>query len=515
MAQGGGSAFVRLQKPEDNIGQSLQYWGGLKAQEREADKGRAERAQVRREEQAKEWDKEYGFKYDDFVSKVTGFDTYDQIKADYASQVSDQYVDLYRKANEAMTSGNIQDRRKYESQMMRLKGAFKQVQQADELIGKRFSESMKMAQEGKMSGVDSDTWDAEMQAIAKDMNYQIVVGSNGSPEVIGLKTLQDGSQEPFRIKFSDIVNGTWRPYQKQQVAGKGGLVDNILFNLGKKTVDNRTGVLITTNQQWDKEREMASKGHIDSLLASDEVMADLYHQMVDSTSRKRKDFTEEEKDKVAKKMMFLIEGGYSTESKTTVDTREQALAETIRDNRERRAIAREGLKNRLAEAQGKSLSKVEQVDLANRSKSVIAYGLTKRIGELQEKNPNITDRQLLEDPEIKKMRDVLGIDLSDRGFLFGRSTFGRGEGKIKIGKDTYDIKDKSKIAQAVADELGFIYDGRVVEDDFKEIGGYDGLYDKDMINIIRGTGKTTTRESSSTSSSGSYSHDDLLDKYGI
>lgn len=511
MATGGGSAYARLEKPDNAISQSFQYWGGLKAQEREADKGRAERAQIRREEQAKEWDKEYGFNYDDFISKVTGFDTYDQIKADYASQVSDQYVDLYRKANEAMASGNIQDRRKYESQMMRLKGAFKQVQQADELIGKRFSESMKMAQEGKMSGVDSDTWDAEMQAIAKDMNYQIVVGSNGSPEVVGLKTLQDGSQEPFRIKFSDIVNGTWRPYQKQQVAGKGGLIDNVLLNLGKKTYDTRTGVLITTNQQWDKERELATRGHVESLLASDEVMADLYHQMVDSTSRKRTNFTDDEKKVVSDRLYDLVRGGYSEESKTTVDTREQALAETRRHNIAQEGIAREGLKNRLAEAQGKSLSKVEQVDLANRSKSVIAYGLTKRIGELQEKNPNITDRQLLEDPEIKKMRDVLGIDLGDTtGHWFTKR-----KNNIKIGKDVFNIKDKSKIAQAVADELGFIYDGRVVEDDFKEIGGYDGLYDKDMINIIRGTGKTTTRESSSSSSSGSYSHDDLLDKYGI
>lgn len=509
MATGGGSAYARLEKPDNAISQSFQYWGGLKAQEREADKGRAERAQIRREEQAKEWDKEYGFNYDDFVSKVTGFDTYDQIKADYALQTSDEYVELYRKANEAMASGNIKDRRKYESEMMRLKGSFKQVQQADESIGKLFEESMKMAQEGRMSGVDSDTWDAEIQAIVKDMNYQIVKGSNGSPEVIGLKTLQDGSQEPFRVKFLDIINRTWRPYQKQQIAGKGGLVDNMLLNLGKKTYDTRTGVLITTNQQWDKERELATRGHVESLLASDEVMADLYHQMVDSTSRKRTNFTDEEKDKVAKKMMILVEGGYSTESKTTVDTREQALAETIRDNRERRAIAREGLKNRLAEAQGKSLSKVEQVDLANRSKSVIAYGLTKRIGELEENNPNITDKQLLEDPEIKKMRDVLGIDLGDTPW------YKSSKGNITIGTKVFNIKDKSKISQAVADELGFIYDGRFVEDDFKEIGGFDGLYDKDMINIIRGTGKTTTRESSSSSSSGSYSHDDLLDKYGI
>lgn len=487
---GGGSAYARLEKPDNAISQSFQYWGGLKAQEIEADKGRAEREKVRKEAEVAEWEDSYGFKYDDFLNQVTGFDTYDQIKADYASQVSDQYVDLYRKANEAMASGNIRDRRKYETEMMRLKGSFKQVQQADEIIREIFETYTTMAQEGKISGVDANTWEAEMQSILKDKNYRIVIGKNGSPELVGLKTLEDGSQEPFNIKFSDIVNKSWRPYRRQDIAGKEGLVGNILNRLGAETTVDRNGALIVTNQKWDTKREKASQGYIDSLLSSDEVTADLYHQMIDGGSRKRTGFTKDEKKQVADRLMELVEGGYKETEGIKVDVSEQALAETIKDNKERIAIAREGLQVKLNNAKNRPLSKVEQVDLANRSKSVIAYGLTNRLEELQKSNPNITDKEILEDEEVKRMRDVLGLSLADTsGHWFTSS-----KNNIKIGKDIYNIKDKGKIAQAVADELGFIYDGRVVKDDFEEIGGYDGLYKKDMIQIIKNADSRDTQQ---------------------
>lgn len=491
---GGGSAYVRLEKPDNAISQSFQYWGGLKAQEIEADKGRAERAQLRQAQQNKEWEEKYGYKYDDFLNKVTGFDSYDQVKTDYAQQVSDKYIELNRKAQEALSSGNLKDRRKYETEMMRLKGAFKQVQQADAIIGQRFQESMKMAQEGKMSGVDSDSWDAEMQAISKDMNYRVTIGENGSPEIVGVKTLMDGSQEPFSIRYSDIVNGTWRPYRKQDIAGKGGLVNNVLDRLGAETTVDRNGALIVTNQKWDAKREKASQGYIDSLLASDEITADLYNQMIDGNSRKRTGFTGDEKKQVADRMMELVKGGYTEVEGLKVDVSEQALAETRRRNLAQEDIARQGLQAKLNNAKNRPLSKVEQVDLANRSKSVIAYGLTNRLEELQKANPNITDREIMEDKEIQRMRDVLGIDLDERGFLFGRSMLDRGKGKLNIGNKTYDIKDKGKIANAIADELGFIYDGRVVKDDFEEIGGYDGLYKKDMIQVIKNAGTSSTQQ---------------------
>lgn len=510
MAQGGGSAFTRLQKPDDNIGQSLQYWGGLKAQEIEADKGRAERKGIREDKERAEWETKFGLAEDDFVNKITGFTNYDQIKTDFAQQVSDRYVDLYRKANEAMMSGNTKDRRNYETQMMRLKGVFKQVQSGDEVMGKRFQDYVKMAQEGKVSTVEGNNWEASSQAMLKDFNYRLTLDDNLNVRAVGMKQNTDGGTEPFEMNFLDLMNGDVRPYERQEIRGKGGLVDNILMNLGKKKVDSRSGVLITTSQNWDDIREKATNGQIKSLLTSDEVMADLYSQMVDNNSRKKKGFTDEEREQVSKELFDLVRGGYSEEEKVTVDTREQALAETIRDNRERRAIAREGLKAKLQGGK-KKMSKVEEVDLANRSKSVIAYAFAKRLGEIQKANPNISDRQILKDPEILKMRNTLGISADEIGLTFGRHTLGRAQGKIKIGSKIYDIENKGKIAQAIADDIGFAYDGRVVEDDFEEIGGYKGLYDKDMLQVI----KRSDKRYSDDDSEDSFDVDDFLKEQGI
>ena len=161
---GGGSAYVRLEKPDNSISQGLQFWGQQAAQERQNNKLLKEREQIRQDEKEKEFDKNFGG-LEEFRTKVTGFDTYDQIGADYTTKVRDEYVNEYNRASEALRTGNYQERKDAEMRMRTLKGTFAQIGDINTTLAKLNESYVKMAQEGKISGVDADNWEAQMESI--------------------------------------------------------------------------------------------------------------------------------------------------------------------------------------------------------------------------------------------------------------------------------------------------------------------------------------------------------------
>src|SRR5690606_3230934 len=129
-------------------------------------------------------------------------------------------------------------------------------------LGKINEYYTKLAQEGKVSGVDADNWEAQMQAILNH-KYSLEVDENGNPMIHGIQTNPDGTTKDFVVPFSQVVDGTWRPYTKQQVAGKNGIVDNILNTLGKRKGYDRNGNVIITSQVWDEQAKNGANQQID------------------------------------------------------------------------------------------------------------------------------------------------------------------------------------------------------------------------------------------------------------
>lgn len=446
----GGSAYTRLEKPDNSISQGLQYWGGIAAKQGEEFRNRAEREDVRAKKEIADWEKQYNYKYEDFKSIITGFNTYDQVKADYTNNISDKYVDLNRKAYDAKKNGDLAALRKYESQMVRLKGTFKQINDADTIIAKRHEEYMKAAQEGKISGVDRDNWEAEMQKLLKS-NYRLDIDENGNPMIHGIKKLSDGSEIPFSIPFSQVVDGSWRYFDKQQLAGKNGLIDKALQNLGKRKVDERTGNIITTSQVWDETREKAAQDHTDILLSNPEIMADLYNQMTDGNSRKKSGFTKEEEDSVRGKLMEMIKAGYDEETKTTVDTKESDQRQRGLQHEDRMKLGwaklqLDNIKTDIKKNNPK-LSTGQRKELELEKYSLFLYKIAKPIYDAgNDKN------------KIKKIMEHHEIDFSPLNSWYNWLS---GD-NIEIGGKTTKLKHLNSIMDALSETLNVPYNMKYI-----------------------------------------------------
>ena len=91
---GGEAAYLRLQKPDNNLSQTLQFWGGIAARRGEEDRARDERQEAVKKQELREWENKYGLKEADFQNKYTGFGSYDDMNRDYARFTTDRYLDI-------------------------------------------------------------------------------------------------------------------------------------------------------------------------------------------------------------------------------------------------------------------------------------------------------------------------------------------------------------------------------------------------------------------------------------
>lgn len=313
---GGGSAYIRLEKPDNAISQGLQYWGGLKAKDNAAKKLADEREGIRKKKEVKDWENKYNLKSGDFKNKYTGFKSFDDMNTDFSMYATDQYVQLQRQAREALESGDIKKKSALEGEMIRMKNMFDEVSKSQDFFGTKFGDYQKAVQEGRVSGASKEYEDIVQEAIL-NKNLAIRIDEAGNLVYTGLKNGEDGSQEPFNIPFQDMMDGSFSWFEKQQISGKGGLVDNVLNDLGTITKESTNGYYKLSEQAWDDAIHGEASGKaIDAMLGNDEVMGDLLYQFTNESSpngkvSKMRDFTEEERKLVKDNLQQQIRAGYS------------------------------------------------------------------------------------------------------------------------------------------------------------------------------------------------------------
>lgn len=311
---GGGAAYQRLEVPRDGVSQALQFWGAREADNVAAKKLADEREGIRKKKEIADWEEKYNLKEGDFQNKYTGFKSFDDMNTDFSMYATDQYVDLQRKAKEALENGDLPTKTKLEGEMIRLKNSFGEASKSQDFFGKKFSEYQKAVQEGKVSGASKDFEDIVQEAILnKNVALRMV---DGNLVYTGLKDDGNGGKEPFVVPYQDLMDGSFSYYQKQQLRGEGGIVDNILNDLGTITREGADGYYNISTQAWDdgKENGIHSKSTedaIDALLGNNEVMGDLLYQYSKGQTAKMFGFTEEERKMVKEKLKNEVRAGYS------------------------------------------------------------------------------------------------------------------------------------------------------------------------------------------------------------
>ena len=480
---GGGSAYVRLEKPDNSISQGLQFWGQQAAQERQNNKLLKEREQIRQDEKEKEFDKNFGG-LEEFKAKVTGFDTYDQIGADYTTKVRDEYVNEYHRASEALRTGNYQERKDAEMRMRTMKGTFAQIGDINTTLAKLNESYVKMAQEGKISGVDADNWEAQMESIIKDKNFTIELDKNGSPMIVGISKNEDGTESPFRIKYSDVVNGSWRPYERQDV---GKIAKEVLGNLGSYKELQSKGLYDIKSQLWNDTIEKGAMGQI-SMYLNDEAIADILNQM-DSKNKKKKDFTQEERNKVGERLLEIVRGGYKEEY-------EKKINDTRRGQDITAATARRGQDITAATARrGQDIGAAT----ARRGQDITKSIADDRLASEKDKNKDLPDVKISSEFTVKedgKNVTYQTYNLSDKNtgnkqpINIGVDKDGKAINIGSVDIDTKSGKFRYADGRGKVKTLSYEDDPSLYNDIYNQIVGRDVIYNT---NVPSGNQKTNQK----------------------
>lgn len=413
---GGAAAYQKLTAPEDGLSRSMQYWGGLFAQQAEHNRDREDKEKIRKQKEVSDWEEKNQMGFDDFKQTITGYNTYDDVGRSYAQKAMDAYVDQYNKAEEAMKNGKTKEMQSYRNNMLKIKGTFGQIKDMNVSLAKRNAEYEDMVSKGLMSGVDKKTWEAQNYALL-GRNFDIDLDSNYNPVVKGITNLGEDptAEQPFEIPYNQMVNGDWRAYKRQELAGKGGLIPTVLDSLGTYEEEKRANGNIINAKLWTPKLATGAEQLIKPMLESDEVMADLTNQF-DNNSTKRTGFTDEEKQAMQTKLVGMIEAGYSEKYKEAWDKDYATLNETKRHNKKTEGIAQQNANSNTTRA-------------ANDTKRTQVYGYRAE-----------TDRKKLE-MQNEKDKPLLKVSTNyiDRVKQNGKFT--------NIPFQSYTLTDKNSVVQ--------------------------------------------------------------------
>jgi hypothetical protein len=358
----GAAAYKQLQVPQDNINQGLQYWGGIAAKQGAEARARNEKRRLA-EDAAKQ--KAYSaadLPDDAFKTKVTGFDTRDDIVRNFASTAIDGYVNLGEEARAAYDRGDYKSYRSTLDKQQKLLSQFENLTNNEEHLAKINQEYVKLELEGKISPVDKE-WRQLMQSLANH-NFEYKLDDNQNPYIEALlKDDETGEERATKVKVSNLVSGNYRPYETVKITGKDGVINQWLADFGKRTFNKDTGNWQTTTQVWDERNQASLDAKIDSITGDKRAMSSLLYQATQGAVSKKGNverygaddgFTKEDYELVRNFLNDQVLAAYDETQGREYTGKLDTLAERRRANRASEAI------RRAAQKKGRKLTKKEE-----------------------------------------------------------------------------------------------------------------------------------------------------------
>ncbi len=362
---GGGAAYQMLRVPEDDIGENARNFANISAQNmRQQKQLNADKEAA----QAKARDEAYtatDLGDEDFKVVVTGLDNLDDINRDFANTGVSEYQKAGYEAREAFDRG---DKKAYQlllNKQKKIKTSFENHSNDQTLMAELNKTYMKLDSEGKISPVDSE-WEKVMDA-ANSNNYRYVYDADGNVNIQFLLKDENGDDSVKVIKKSDLINGNYRPYEKVEVNGKGGLIDEMLVGFGKRVYDEQSGNYITTTQVWDDKNEAGLQAKLEAVTSDKRSMSSLLYQASGGTIKKKGDtekfgeedaYTDEDYKMVKDFVTSQVKAQYDTEESIAQDSTNLSW-EQLRQRKKEHEDSKNQPKTKTAEEEELSIRKFD------------------------------------------------------------------------------------------------------------------------------------------------------------
>ena len=311
----GAAAYQQLQVPQDGIGQAFQYWGGINARRNMEDDARQERAKIRKEEAAKEF--EASVPLSDYGVETTGLKDVDQINLEFSNQTFDKAAEYQKKAKEAYRAGNIKEAESYRARLSKINNSFKNIKSAEKSVIALVEDYKKAKQEDKVSELDTQGFDQLITSINSN-NYSIDYDENDQPVYKVKVKDEEGNETEKVIPYTASVNTlmSWRTRNDIYDTEKG-FVDTTIKSLGKKEFDTGKGTWRTTKQEFSSV-EKGARTRIRTYLNDPKTQADVLHQLSGGTVKLARGEKPSQEDLALAEetLLGMIRVGYNESSKT-------------------------------------------------------------------------------------------------------------------------------------------------------------------------------------------------------
>jgi hypothetical protein len=262
-----------------------------------------------------------------FKAVVTGLDNLDDINRDFANTGLSEYQKAGYEAREAFDKGDKKNYQLLLNKQKKIKNSFENHSNDQTQMAELNKAYMKLDSEGKISPVDSE-WEKVMDA-ANSNNYRYVYDADGNVNMQFLLKDENGDETVKIIKKSDLINGNYRPYEKVEVDGKGGLIDEMLVGFGKRVYDEQSGNYITTTQVWDNKNEAGLQAKLEAVTSDKRSMSSLLYQSSGGTIKKKgeaekfgkgDDYTDDDYKMVKDFVTSQVKAQYDTEESIAQDS---------------------------------------------------------------------------------------------------------------------------------------------------------------------------------------------------
>ncbi len=292
-------------------------------QNKERDRLAAEREAKRNQE----FEDRYGINEDDYVLEDTEFRTVNDTATEAVSMYRDRYYDVYTQLK--ADPNNIQLKKR----LGKISNSVKSLSASNNKIKEIGEQYVAMMEEDKISGVDEDKWREVLEA-TEDGRVKVSMDEDDNMQYMFYN--KDGKLQDV-MAFKELIGGTLT-----EKVDLDESLDALVDSIGTDQIDQVTGRFITSSNVFGADQKRFVNDFIDSYVGTDAkslennpVLADLLNQATGGSSKKKSNFTEQERQFVKNFLLQQTKDRYDETVK--LKERQQPRAVSAADRKQPKA----------------------------------------------------------------------------------------------------------------------------------------------------------------------------------
>lgn len=265
-----------------------------------------------------EFEDRYGINEDDYILDDTEFRTVNDATTEAVSQYRDRYYDIYQQLKEDPNNLELKKR------LGNVTNSVKRMRSSHDKIKQIGEDYLAKLEADGISGVDEERWRNILEA-TDEGNLKIKLDENDNMQYM----FYDRKGELVEVMpYNELIKGSLT--DKVDLDAE---LDGLVGRIGTDSIDVVSGGFIKSMNQFGADQQRFVNDWIDSYLGTDDrsleenpVLADLLNQATGGSSKKRDNFTEQDRQRVKQYLIQQTKDRFNEEIKLKQLTQPRATS---------------------------------------------------------------------------------------------------------------------------------------------------------------------------------------------